>query len=177
MRLLKSLLFVSAGCLVAALICQFTLHLLQAWVNISASLPYGLYQTSATGAPYARGELILTCLPPPAAQLANERSYVTVGSCTARTAPVGKYIVAIPGDRVEISLQGVRVNGHLLPNSQPSTVDGQGLPLQPAILHTILQDGEYLLLNPLLQSFDSRYCGIVRAELFVARLKALWVLE
>lgn len=172
-RLLRVVAGFGAGFCILACLTYLGLSAMHGWINISASLPYGLYQTVATGGVYTRGNLILSCLPDAAAKLAAARGYTAFGACSFNTAPVGKYIAALPGDAVSISAAGVRVNGTLLNASTPALHDAQGRALAPAKLQRRLREHEYLLLNPLPGSFDSRYCGIVRDELFKARLQPL----
>lgn len=167
--------------------------LMAAWglyFNTSDSLPYGLYRAyyrndvqvgffalEQVGVvqplPLKHGSLVLVCLPQAVAPLARERNYVNSGKCPANTAPVGKHVVARAGDRVMIDAAGVQVNGALLPHSAPVARDATGAPMPRAglIAPYVLGTGEYLVLNFIASSFDSRYFGVVHDTDIVATLE------
>ena len=174
--MLRSALGISAGIFGAALIVHVALEHLSAWINVSDSLPLGIYQTEKAARPYVKGDLVLSCVPGVYADFAFDRGYISSGRCSARTAPVGKYIAAEPGDRVLINEQGVYVNGTRLEHSQPALRDGEGRHLLCRHVDKVLAEGEYILLNPKVSSFDSRYFGIVDEKLLIARLKVLLTL-
>ena len=117
--------------------------------------------------------MVLVCLPKAVAPLARERNYVNSGKCPANTAPVGKHVVARAGDRVMIDAAGVQVNGALLPHSAPVARDATGalMPRAGLIAPYVLGTGEYLVLNFIASSFDSRYFGVVHDTDIVATLE------
>src|SRR4051794_24193015 len=100
-------------------------HLTGIRVNASASLPIGLYRT--TSDPSAN--LVEFCPAEPFASLSATRGYRGTGNCRDGAEPLMKPIVAVAGDEVEISAQGVAVNCGLLPNSAPRSTDTKGRPL------------------------------------------------
>lgn len=163
-----------------ALFCAAILQGLIVWggfrVNISSSIPPGLYREAPASAP-ERGELILSCLPEPWARLAAERGYTGRstgrGSCSSGTLPVGKYLAALPGDCVSISAAGMQVNGTLLPLSAPLSRDGRGRPLPDRKWSGCLGTDEYLLYSVTASGFDSRYFGPVNAKYFISALRPL----
>lgn len=175
--MLKALACVSAGVFVLSLAVHTALEHTRAWINISDSLPYGLYQTEKNdGSGYHSGDLVLSCVPELYAHYAFDRGYIAAGSCSAKTAPVGKYIAAAPGDHVIINEDGVFVNGRLMQNSRPALMDSEGQRLIARKMNRVLGDGEYILLNPKMNSFDSRYFGVVSEEHFIAKLRELYTL-
>lgn len=123
----------------------------------------------------ARDQLVLVCLDSKWTEFATERGYIGTGKCPNHSAPVGKWIVAVPGDTVEFTKDGIVVNQELLINSQPSLKDGQGrkMPLLSGS-HTLKSD-EVVLCNPLLSSFDSRYFGPVHIQQIHATLSPVWL--
>lgn len=160
------------------------------YFNTSDSLPYGLYRAyyrndiqvgffalEQVGVvqplPLKHGSLVLVCLPQAVATLARERNYVNSGKCPANTAPVGKHVVARAGDWVMIDAAGVQVNGALLPLSAPVARDATGalMPRAGLIAPYVLGTGEYLVLNFIASSFDSRYFGVVHDTDIVATLE------
>lgn len=127
-------------------------------LNLSPSLPAGLYVTTKTPA-----RLIEFCPAEPYASLAIARGYRDEGTCPDGAMPLLKPIVANAGDLVDISDRGIAVNGSLLRNSAPLRVDTKGLPL-PAWRsgHYVVAPGMVWVAssyNP--RSFDSRYFGPV----------------
>ena len=163
------------------------------YFNTSDSLPYGLYRAyyrsdvqvgffalEQNGAVQPlfleRGSLVLVCLPQSVAQLARTRNYVNAGKCPGNTAPVGKHVVALVGDRVLVNASGVKVNGTLLPHSAPVVRDATGAQMPGAGLTSpyVLRPGEYLVLNALDSSFDSRYFGVIHDTDMVATLKPVF---
>src|SRR5258708_39776671 len=71
-------------------------------LNLTGSLPVGLY-VAARAAP-VRGALVLVCLPSEVAAFARARGYVPRGgACPGGIVPIGKPIVAMPGDTVTVT--------------------------------------------------------------------------
>jgi conjugative transfer signal peptidase TraF len=128
--------------------------------NLTESLPGFLYiVTSDDSSP-----LVDFCPEGTFAQLSKERGYRRRGICPDGAAPILKPIVAKAGDIVEVSSNGITVNGSLLRNTSPRTTDSRGRPLThwpfgrydvpPGFVWVA---SEY---NPL--SFDSRYYGPIQ---------------
>ena len=94
-------------------------------LNLTASLPIGLYRI-ARGAP-ERGTIVLVCLPLGVAEFAKARGYLApLGLCPGGVPPVGKPIVAIPGDTVRVTAIGLFVSGAPVANSRALPVDRKG---------------------------------------------------
>lgn len=175
--MLKYAVCISGGIFALSLALYLAMAAGGTWINVSDSLPPGLYHTSSLeGSPPQRGDLILSCLPPSTAAAAFARGYINAGRCSGRTAPVGKYLAAVPGDHIHIDERGVMVNGRYLEYSRPQAADNLGRPLPALQLDQVLAADEYLLVNPRLNSFDSRYIGIVQGEYFLARLQQILTL-
>ena len=126
--------------------------------NLSPSLPAGLYVATKMPA-----RLIEFCPAEPYAALAIQRGYRDEGTCPDGAMPLLKPIVAIGGDSVDISAEGITVNGSLVRNSAPLCVDTKGRTL-PAwhFGHYVVAPGTVWVAssyNP--RSFDSRYFGPV----------------
>jgi len=147
-------------------------------VNFSGSLPRGLYRLER-GAPAPRAfDLVLVCPPPAAAALARRRRYLGAGPCPAGSRPLGKLVLAGPGDLVELSAAGVAVAGasRVAPASRPLAADAAGRPLAHASYgRRRLGRGELWAYAPHPRSFDSRYFGPVAAAGLRGRLTPLWV--
>ena len=145
-------------------------------VNLTGSMPVGIY-TTARGTP-TRGSIVLACLPSDVAVFAKMRGYVPHGgSCPSGVLPVGKPILALPGDTVVVTTTGLLVNGVLVPNSEPLSRDTKGRPLpRPQPGHYVVDADELWLVSAYSRfSFDSRYFGPVNADQVRAHVRVLWV--
>jgi conjugative transfer signal peptidase TraF len=130
-------------------------------LNISPSAPLGLYRM--VDQPAVRGVLVAACVPPAVTRLARERGYLAGGSCPGGTQPVLKRIGAVPGDLVDLELDGLAVNGTRLPDSAPAMSDSRGRPLPHGPWgRTVVAPGEVWLIGiETTRSWDSRYFGPV----------------
>ncbi len=166
-RIVASIL--SASALLVAVASAFELR-----VNWTESMPRGLYQRVDSA--LVRGELVAVCLAGEAARLARERSYVISGSCESGLAEIVKRIVAIPGDRVELGRDGVRVNGEPIAGSELLDRDSQGEPLAHAEEgEIVLAEGRYFVMGTnVRRSWDSRYFGPIAREQIVGGARPLW---
>lgn len=145
-------------------------------LNLSGSIPMGLYQVVGDAAHLTRGEMVLACLPSEVAALAHSRGYVPRGGgCSGSMAPVGKLVMALPGDTVTVTAVGLRVNNVPVANSTQLKRDGAGrsLPLQATGPH-IVAPGTLWLIGSSGRSFDSRYFGAVQMTSVLARIERIW---
>ena len=128
-------------------------------LNLTSSMPVGFYRILGTST--ERNVLVLLCLPKPLAEFAHERGYVPHGFCESGVAPLGKRIVAIPGDTVVMTPAGIMVNGVLIPNSRPLLRDGRNrrLPELSARRSVVPPHQLWVLSQYSNRSFDSRYFG------------------
>jgi conjugative transfer signal peptidase TraF len=131
-------------------------------INISKSIPLGFYMTSDQQP--RKGDYVLACPPQNAAIAeARRRGYLASGFCSGGYGYLMKMVFAVQGDAVAIQVNGVSVNGTLLPLSQPLTHDAAGRPLaryQPSIF-TLRRHEMLLMSNVSGTSFDARYFGPV----------------
>ena len=133
-------------------------------VNVTSSMPVGIYLLAPvppTGV--QRGMLVAVCAPLKAAQLGRRRAYLSGGQCAGDTEPLLKAVVAIAGDSVSTSKSGITVNGRLLPDSRPVSLDSSGrrlVPWSPGYFR--LRSTEVWLYADHPKSWDSRYWGPVR---------------
>ena len=151
-----ALLLVGAACQVAG-----------ARVNTSKSIPLGLYWT--TSAPMDKGAYVLVC--PPDAEVfrqARERGNIGAGFCPGGYGYLMKQVVATQRDTVTVSVEGVRINGDVLPLSAPRPADtaGRQLPRYEANDFVLGQEEVLLMSDRSATSFDGRYFGpISRSQL------------
>ena len=140
-------------------------------VNLTASEPRGFYWLRPiVRFPIPRGTLVVLC-PPLWVTPAAFPFYMT-GDCPGGGRALLKTVAGIPGDRVEASTAGVRINGVLLPDSvarrQSDRYPEIRLPGWRGAI--VLGPGRYWVYgsgaSPSLaaRSFDSRYFGSVSAS-------------
>lgn len=133
-------------------------------INLTASMPQGLYRILWDDVP-RRGDAVAFCLPLERAAWARERGYVGAGVCPAGTQPLLKYLAGLPGDRIDMTADGVRVT----PPSGPSCLwparalarDRNGRALSLALESGVIPDGQALTLAVHPGSLDGRYLGFV----------------
>ncbi|HVT60549.1 MAG TPA: conjugative transfer signal peptidase TraF [Thermoanaerobaculia bacterium] len=141
--------------------------------NTSASLPRGIYLLRRR--PPSRVGLVLACPPPWAARLALARHYLPAGSCPGGTQPLGKLLLALPGDRLALSAAGLSVNGRPIPSSLPLPADTAGRPLPPHPYGRFqLGPTQVWLFSTHPRSFDSRYFGPVDRADVLGILQPIW---
>jgi conjugative transfer signal peptidase TraF len=92
-------------------------HAIGIRINTTSSIPVGLYRTSDV--PMEKGAHVLFCPPPHfnrgVFELARERGYIGAGFCPGGYGYMMKRVLAVGRDVVNIDVDGVRVNGQLLP--------------------------------------------------------------
>src|SRR6516225_2435596 len=97
-------------------------------INITSSLPRGFYIVGQS----PTADLVEFCPEGEAATISLERGYRTLGgTCPDGGSPLLKPIAAVPGDHVEVTTHGTRVNEKLIPNSAAHVRDHRGRPLNP----------------------------------------------
>jgi conjugative transfer signal peptidase TraF len=144
-------------------------------INLSPSLPIGLYQVAS--GPDAT--LVEFCPPEPFGSMANARGYRQRGTCPDGGAPLMKPVVARAGDTVRLSEKVVAVNERTLPNSAPMERDAVGRPLHPWPfgLYSVRLGAIWVVSTYHPRSFDSRYFGPIPETLVRDRLRPLLVLR
>jgi conjugative transfer signal peptidase TraF len=144
-------------------------------INASPSLPIGLYITSSE----SLGDLIAFCPTEPFASFALSRGYRDAGACGDGGAPLLKPVVARTGDLVEVSVVGIAVNDHLLPNTAPLRVDTKGRPLTawPRGRYVVEPDSVWVASSYSPRSFDSRYFGPIPISSIRDHVKPLLTLQ
>ena len=139
-------------------------------LNRSASLPRGFYLAiprAWRARPPARGDLVLACAPPAAAELARRRGYLPDGPCDAGAGrgaqALGKVVLAVAGDDVDLEPGGLAVNGRPVAASRPLRQDAAGRPLPHAAFGSrrLAPGGLWLFAPYHPRSYDSRYFGPV----------------
>jgi conjugative transfer signal peptidase TraF len=138
-------------------------------VNVSRSLPMGLYIVSGTG------KLVEFCPSEPFASMAIVRGYRTRGMCPDGGAPLLKPVVASAGDVVDVSVSGIIVNNVPVPNTAPLSADTEGRSLAhwPFGRYTVPPECVWVASSYNPRSFDSRYFGPLAVRAIRHRVRAL----
>lgn len=159
----------SAGILLAGLFAMFQFGGVR--VNASPSLPIGLYRTTSD----PTSNLVEFCPSEPFAALSSTRGYRGKGNCTDGAEPLMKPLVAVSGDIVKVSANGIAVDGRLIPNSAPRPFDTYRRPLQhwPYGTYGVSPGSVWVISSFNARSFDSRYFGPVSVHRIRAHLKPL----
>ena len=131
-------------------------------VNITPSIPLGVYQLS--NEPQVTGSYVLFCPPPaPVFAMAKARGYLGAGFCPGGYGQLMKRLVAAKDDEVTINAEGVAVNGHHLSLSMPIKLDGGRRPLPHYAKSWVLDSDEVLVMSDSNSgSFDGRYFGSIQ---------------
>ena len=114
-------------------------------VNLTESMPLGLYQFSQGNTNIVKNDLIVFNIHQTSDQLL-------------------KKVVGIENDHVVVNQEGVFLNGTLVANSKIFRFDSKGHPLTPKLLDKILVKNEIFAMGDHIQSYDSRYFGTVYVE-------------
>lgn len=159
--------------IIAGIACLAGAGLLGLRVNLTGSIPVGVYRVIGDASELHHGDVVLACLPDAAADLAHERGYVPRGgACAGGLMPVGKMVAAVAGDTVTVTRDGLRVNGRGIANSRALAHDavGRGLNPFPSGRYEV-PGGELWLIGASPRSFDSRYIGPIAAANVITRLQ------
>lgn len=130
--------------------------------NVTSSLPRGLYRLSDEKP--QRGDMVSFCLSGSWAELAASRGYVSGGACQYGIKPLLKMVAALPGDRLDVLQQGIKVQSNCSSFwfAPAMSHDFQNLPLPASQLSSgVVPKGKALVMGTHPGSFDSRYFGLV----------------
>lgn len=133
-------------------------------LNLTPSMPKGIYRLVGSTERLNRGDLVSFCLSGPLAAWATERGYLGCGSCQDGSKPLFKVLAGLPGDEVNFGPDGIWVNGQLQPVSQAQAFDRKhrSMPAARDLVPGRIPDGLALVLSDRHSGgFDGRYFGLV----------------
>ena len=149
---------------ISVLTLSFVLGVAGMRLNVSGSIPLGVYWESKTI--FQKGDYVIFC--PPKNSLFDrikKRGYIGIGFCEGGYGLMMKRVAAIEGDMVSITREGVHINGELLLHSELHDKDEQQRLLpQYKISQFTLENAEILLMGETSTSFDGRYFGPLHAS-------------
>lgn len=149
--------------------------------NKTESLPPGLYQVKEIAPDeIQRGSLVMACPEASSVQKdARDRGYLPYGlACPGWFAPLFKIAMAVPGDVVQATTQGITVNGAPVPNTSRLEADSTGRALPPLPQSGMVPPGRVWLLSDYApRSWDSRYFGPVPLGTVYGLARPVWTTE
>lgn len=149
-------------------------------VNMTPSMPRGLWQVSPIQGSIARGAVVSLCPPDnDVFRKAMRRGYITSGVCPGGYEPLLKPVAAISGDVVSVTAAGIAVNGISVANTAALAQDSAGRTLQPLPpgLYRVSPGEVWVLSGHNPRSFDSRYFGALPAANIAGIARPLWVIR
>ncbi|MBD5657547.1 MAG: S26 family signal peptidase [Candidatus Eremiobacteraeota bacterium] len=154
------------------------LHFTGLAINVTDSMPVGLYHTVGVDRAPVKGDIVWLCATPAVAAVGRDRDYMVHGSCSHSTAPMLKIVAATAGDVVEVTPSAVLVDGHALPGSATQVRDTHGRPLDHVAPGSYrMRTGELWLWTPNPHSWDSRYYGplpVANVSGYASLVLAFW---
>ena len=124
--------------------------------NFTPSVPTGFYYSVGVS------DIIGFCLRPDIAAYAMNRGYIDTGDCLDGSRRLLKRIAARAGDFVEVTDDGVFVNGKFVgDHTKPMERDTRGREMPRFRWAGAVPDGHVFVLGDAPNSFDSRYYGTI----------------
>lgn len=152
-------------------------HIFHLRINTTPSMPEGIWQISPVEQLH-HGDIVLICpIKNKLFETAYQRGYIARGDCSSGYEPLLKHVIALPGDNVQVSENGISVNGQLIPNSRPIKRDVYGKPL-PQIaygIYPVFNRNVWVLANTNPASFDGRYWGALPMTYIIGTAKPVLV--
>ena len=129
-------------------------------LNISASVPYGLYALHAVPQTLRRGQLVL--VPVPASMMVFHPWWL----------PLLKPVAGLPGDILTIQDQHFYINGE---DFGPVATESQGHTVPQIMSPRVVQAGEICVASKASRSMDCRYMGTTSVAKVQAVATPLWI--
>ena len=141
------------------------------YINTSTSMPLGIYLSVPTNT-IKSGDIVAVCLAKKFATLGLAKNYLSSGARCHSAEPLIKQVLAVPGDKVEVYKDKIRINGKPY-FYQTFTQDSQQRKLA-TFPNGIYQSAGYWLIGTHDEkSWDSRYFGFVKRDAIMTELKKL----
>ncbi|HAT7826690.1 TPA: conjugative transfer signal peptidase TraF [Legionella pneumophila] len=147
-------------------------------INLTESIPVGLF--CITGTEPLKNTYVIFC--PDDRQtfrLAKNRGYIDQGLYCNGYGYLMKKVVAVSGDILSVTNEGVFVNQMLIPYSKPKLQDGMNRTLpQWQVMNYQLQEDEIMTMTSESEwSFDGRYYGLVHTRQIKGMITPIWVIN
>ena len=138
------------------------------FINGTPSEPQGLYRLIPHPAPdYRRGMYVIFPVPEEMRDLVYGRGWMRAGI------PFLKEILGVPGDRVCISREALRINDRYI--GPVFGRDRYGLPLPQRLGCFVIPEGQFFPASRhLANSFDGRYFGSISMQQLTGEARPVW---
>ena len=115
------------GGAMAAYVALYALDVAGFRFNFTPSMSKGIYVMQPAAERPQRGDLVTFCLESnnPFTAVARERDYIGSGTCPSGLKPFLKTLAGLPGDQVEVSPDGIILNGSYLSGTARPEYDSQ----------------------------------------------------
>lgn len=147
-------------------------------INLTESIPIGLYRITSTDT--VKNAYVIFCPDDRKSfKLARDRGYIDHGLYCNGYGYLMKKVVAIFGDILSVTNEGVFVNQILVPYSKPKLQDGMNRALpQWQVMNYQLQKNEIMTMTSQSEwSFDGRYYGLVHTKQIKGMITPIWVIN
>lgn len=145
-------------------------------INLTDSIPIGVYRM--TGINNLKNAFVIFCPEDkPDFQQARDRGYIDSGLCPGGYGYLMKKIVAIKGDKISVTDEGVFVNHQRIPFSKSVLKDGlkRPLPQWRTTDYQLKEDEILTMTSQSTWSFDSRYYGPVHTGKIKGMITPIWI--
>ncbi|HHS2910686.1 conjugative transfer signal peptidase TraF [Legionella pneumophila serogroup 1] len=145
-------------------------------INLTESIPVGLYRITGTE-PLKNAYVIFCPDDRQSFRLAKNRGYIDHGLYCNGYGYLMKKVVAVSGDILSVTNEGVFVNQMLIPYSKPKLQDGMNRALPKCqVMNYQLQEDEIMTMTSQSEwSFDGRYYGLVHTRQIKGMITPIWV--
>lgn len=164
--------------LISLIVVAALFHAMGFRINLTESIPIGLYRITREAA--MKNAYVFFCPDDREAfRLARNRSYIDHGLYCDGYGYLMKKVVAVSGDTLSVTNEGVFVNHMLIPYSKPKLQDGMNHALpQLQVTNYPLQKDEVMTMTSQSEwSFDGRYYGLVHTRQIKGMLTPIWVIN
>lgn len=164
--------------LISLIAASLLFHALGFRINLTESIPIGLYRIT-NAAPIKNANVIFCPDDRKSFRLARDRGYIDYGPYCDGYGYLMKKVVAVSGDILSVTPEGVFVNQTLIPFSKPKLADGMNRTLpQWQILDYPLKEDEIMTMTSQSEwSFDGRYYGLVHTRQIKGMITPIWVIN
>lgn len=175
---MKKLSILIAILLISLIAAGSLFHAMGLRINLTESIPIGLYRITSV-APIKNAYVIFCPDDRESFRLARNRGYIDHGLYCNGYGYLMKKVVAVSGDTLSLTNEGVFVNHMLIPYSKPKLQDGMNRALpQLQITNYQLQKNEVMTMTSQSEwSFDGRYYGLVHTRKIKGMLTPIWVIN
>ncbi|AMV15203.1 TPA: conjugative transfer signal peptidase TraF [Legionella pneumophila] len=147
-------------------------------INLTESIPIGLYRITGE-APIKNAYVIFCPDNRKSFRLAKDRGYIDHGLFCDGYGYLMKKVVAVSGDILSVTNEGVFANQILIPYSKPKLLDGvkRVLPQWQVVNYQLQKDEVMTMTSQSEWSFDGRYYGLVYTRQIKGMITPIWVIN